>query len=265
MFRRILPVLLLGATTGPAQWLHYPTAGIPRGSDGKPNLTALAPKARDLKAGPFRVVASGQRPTTKGTNGESLPKLFIDIARGLRPGELSMQPWAQALMTERSRNFQADDPLTTCKPVGGPRLNSIPLPVRIVQNPALILMLHEQETTFRQVHTDGRKLPDDPQPSTLGYSTGRWEGGVLVVDTIGFQDQGWLDVAGHPYSDAMHVTERFHRRDFGHMDVQITIDDPKAYKNAFTVTQAMTFLADTDLLEYHCSENERDARHFVLK
>jgi len=265
MLRRILPVLLLAVTAGPAQWLHYPTAGIPRGSDGKPNLTAPAPKTRDLKTDLSGLWLPDNDATTKGTNGESLPKLFIDIARGLKPGELSMQPWAQSLMTERARNFQADDPLTTCKPVGGPRLNSIPLPIRIVQTPGLILMLHEQETTYRQIHTDGPKLPDDPYPSTLGYSTGRWEGGVLVVNTIGFQDQGWLDVVGHPYSDGMRVTERFRRRDFGHMDVQITIDDPEAYKNAFTVTQAMTFLADTDLLEYHCSENERDTRHFVLK
>jgi len=108
-------------------------------------------------------------------------------------------------------------------------------------------------------------LPDDPQPSTFGYSTGRWEGAALVVDSIGFHDQGWLDAIGHPYSDAMHVTERFHRRDFGHMEIQITIDDPKAYKKPFTVVQPMVFLPDTDLLEYLCSENERDARHFVLK
>ena len=146
-----------------------------------------------------------------------------------------MQPWAQALITERSRNFQADDPITTCKPVGGPRLDYILTPIKIVQNPRLIVLLHEEETTFRQIYTDGRKLPEDPEPSALGYSTARWEGGSLVVDTAGFRDQGWLDAIGHPfYSNALHLTERFQRRDFGHIEVQITIDDPKAHTSSLS-------------------------------
>jgi hypothetical protein len=265
MHGRTLAGLVLGATAVSAQWLHYPTAGIPRTRDGKPNLTAPPPKTRDRRPDLSGLWLPANDPATKGSNGEPLPKLFIDISRGLKPGELSMQPWAQALITERSRNYQADDPITACKPVGGPRLNYIPVPIKIVQTPGLIVLLHESETVFRQVHTDGRKLPDDPQPSTMGYSTGRWEGDALVVDTIGFHDQGWLDAIGHPYSDALHVTERLRRRDFGHIEVQITIDDAKAYKNPFTLTQEMDFLPDTDLLEYFCSENERDVRHFVLK
>jgi hypothetical protein len=265
MLRGILSVLVLASIPASGQWLHYPTSGIPRTPDGKPNLTAPAPKTRDRTSDISGLWLPDNDPAIRGTNGELLPKLFIDVARGLKPGELSMQLWAQTLLANRSQNFQADDPLTVCKPLGGPRLNYIPAPIKIVQNPGLILMLYEQETTFRQVHTDRRQLPDDPQPSAFGYSIGRWDGGTLVVDTIGFQDQGWLDAIGHPYSDQMHVTERFYRRDFGHMDVQIRIDDPKAYKNPFVVTQTMTFLADTDLLEYHCSENERDTRHFVFK
>jgi hypothetical protein len=258
-------VLVLAASVASAQWLNYPTAGIPRMRDGRPNLNAPAPKSRDRKPDLSGLWLPENDPTNIGTNGELLPKLFIDVGRGLKPGELSMQPWAQALMTERSSNFQADDPITACKPLGGPRLDYIPAPIKIVQNPGLIIMMHEQETTFRQIHTDGRKLPDDPQPSSLGYSTARWEGDTVIVDTIGFHDQGWLDAIGHPYSDALHVTERFHRRDFGHMELQITIDDSKAYKKPFTVTEGMVILPDTDLLEYHCSENERDVRHFVLK
>jgi hypothetical protein len=248
-----------------AQWLHYPTAGIPRTRDGKPNLTAPAPKTRDHTPDLSGTWLPENDPGTKGTNGEPLPKLFIDLNRGLKAGELSMQPWAQALITERSRNDQADDPLTACKPLGGPRLNYLPSPIKIVQTSGLIVMMHEAETMFRQIHTDGRKLPDDPQPSNLGYSTGKWDREALIVDTIGFHDQGWLDAVGHPYSDRLHMTERFRRRDFGHMEVQITIDDPKAYKKPFTVIQNMSFLPDTDLLEYYCSENERDIRHFVLK
>jgi len=265
MHCRILVVSILAATTAPAQWLHYPTAGIPRTPDGKPNLTAPVPKTRDRKPDLSGLWLPENDRATKGTNGELLPKLFISIDRGLKPGELSMQPWAQALMTERSRNFQAEDPITTCKPVGGPRLNYIPTPIKIVQNPALIVLMHEEEVTFRQIYTDGRKLPQDPEPSTLGYSTAKWEGGTLVVDTVGFRDQGWLDAIGHPYSDTLHVTERFHRRDFGHIEVQITINDPKAYKQPFTLRQDWAFLPDTDLLEYHCADNERDVRHFVFK
>ena len=265
MYRRILAVLVLAASATSAQWLHYPTAGIPRTRDGRPNLTAPAPKPRDHKPDRTGLWLPENDPATKGSNGELLPKLFINIARGLQPGELSMQPWAQALMTERSRNFQSDDPITACKPVGGPRLNYIPTPIKIVQTPTLIVLMHEEETTFRQVHTDGRKLPEDPEPSTLGYSTARWEGGALVVDTVGFRDQGWLDAIGHPHSDALHLTERFHRRDFGHIEVQITINDPKAYKTPFTVMQDWILLPDTDLLEYHCADNERDVRHFVFK
>jgi hypothetical protein len=261
----ILVVWVLAATTTSAQWLHYPTAGIPRTRDGKPNLTAPAPKTRDHKPDLSGLWLPENDPATKGTNGELLPKLFIDVGRGTNPGELSMQPWAQALMAARSRNFQADDPITACKAVGGPRLNYIPTPIKIVQNPGLIVRMHEEETTFRQIYTDGRKLPEDPEPSTLGYSTGRWERDALIVETIGFHDQGWLDAIGHPYSDALHVTERFQRRDFGHIKVQITINDPKAYKQPFTLRQDWAFLPDTDLLEYHCADNERDVRHFVLK
>jgi hypothetical protein len=204
-------------------------------------------------------------PKLKGTNGEALNRLFIDLNRGLPPGALSMEPWAEELYKKRLPSFEVDDPLTTCKPVGVPRLDMLPATIKIVQNRDLIIVLHEVETTFRQIHTDGRKLPEERQPSTMGYSTGTWVKGTLVVETIGFHDQGWLDAVGHPHSDALHVTERFLRRDFGHLEIQITIDDPKAYKKPFTVTQNMDLLADTEMLEYFCAENERDIRHFVVK
>jgi hypothetical protein len=265
MHVRMTVALLTAAAIASAQWLHYPTAGIPRSRDGKANLTAPAPKSRDRKPDLSGLWLPENGPDTKGTNGEALPKLLIDILRGLKPGELIMQPWAEALMTERARNYQADDPVTACKPVGGPRLDYIPTPIKIIQNPGLIVILHEAEHTFRQIYTDGRKLPEDPQPSAFGYSIGRWEGDALVVETSGFQDRGWLDFAGHPYSEALRVTERFRRRNFGHIELQIAIDDPKAYKKPFALLQELVFLPDTDLLEYFCAENERDARHFVFK
>jgi hypothetical protein len=262
--------IVLIATTFPAalasaQWLNYPTAKIPRTRDGKPNLSAPAPRTRDGKPDLSGIWMPELDPKLKGTNGEALNKLFIDVSRGLPPGALSMEPWAEALYQKRSQSFEVDDPLTTCKPVGVPRVDMLPATMKIVQNRDLIIVLHEAETTFRQIHTDGRKLPEDPQPSFMGYSTGAWANGVLVVQTIGFHDEGWLDAAGHPHSDALRVTERFLRRDFGHLEIQITIDDAKAYKKPFTVMQNLNLLADTEMLEYFCSENERDVRHFVVK
>ncbi len=265
MLFRIFAVLLLASTAVPGQWLNYPTAGIPRTRDGKPNLSAPPPKARDRQPDFSGLWLPENDPSIHGTNGELLPKLFIDIGRGLKPGELTMQPWAQQIMAERDRNFQADDPLTTCKPIGGPRLNALPSPIKVIQNPGLIVMMHEAEHLFRQVYTDGRKLPEDPQPSALGYSTARFERDALIIETIGFHDRGWLDAIGHPFSDSLHLTERVRRPTFGRLEVEMTIDDPKAYQKPFTVTQAMVLMPDTDLLEYFCAENERDIRHFVAK
>ena len=140
-----------------------------------------------------------------------------------------------------------------------------PAPYKIVQTPGLIVMLYERDTNFRQIYTDGRKLPEDPSPAWFGHSVARWDADRLVVDTAGFNDRGWLDARGHTHSDALRVTERFHRRDFGHMDVEITLDDPKTYARPFTIRLNQILLPETDLIEYFCSENERDLRHFTGK
>jgi hypothetical protein len=129
----------------------------------------------------------------------------------------------------------------------------------------VIALLYEQYTRFRQIFIDGRKPPNDPQPSWLGYSVGKWDGDSLVVDTAGFNDRTWLDAFGHPHSEAMRVTERFQRRDFGHMDVQITVDDSKMYTRPFTIKINQRLLPDTDLIESVCLENEKDRAHIVGK
>jgi len=141
-------------------------------------------------------------------------------------------------------------------------IETAPAPYKIVQTPGVTFMLYERDTTYRQVYTDGRKLPEDPQPSWLGYSVGKWEGETLVVDTIGFNDRGWLDARAHTHSEALHLTERFHRLDFGHMELQLTINDPETYTKPFTVKLKQHMLPDTDLLESFCAENEKDAIHF---
>jgi hypothetical protein len=245
-----------------AQWLHYPTPGIPRSRDGKPNLSAPAPKGRDGRPDLSGLWMPENTPNVHGTNGELLPALFIDITAGLPQGSVSMEPQAAALLQERLRNNQKDEPVAHCQPFGVPRMNVVPAPIKIYQMSGVTLVLDEADTSFRQIYTDGRALPDDPQPSWMGYSTGKWVKDTFVVDTVGFHDNGWLDAMGHPHSGAMRVTESFHRRDFGHMAVQITIDDRKNYKQPFTVTQELSLLPDSDLLEYFCTENERDTRHF---
>ena len=146
-----------------------------------------------------------------------------------------------------------------------PKLDALPYPFKIVNAPGEVVMLFEGFTTFRQIYTDGRALPTDPQPSWLGYSVGKWDGDTFVVDTIGVNASTWIDNAGRPHSDALHLTERFQRHDFGHMDILLTIDDPKTYTKPWTVKEDLRFLPDTELLEYICGENNKDYEHLTGK
>jgi len=142
-----------------------------------------------------------------------------------------------------------------------PHGDLLPEPFKIIQTPRVMVMLYEVETTFRQVFTDGRKLPADPSPSWNGYSVGRWEGDTLVVETAGFNDLSWLDARGHGHSQEMRIEERFHRRDFGHMEVGVTITDPKIFTKPVAFSFVEELLPDTDLLEHYCLEHEKDAAH----
>src|SRR5262249_29740742 len=148
-----------------------------------------------------------------------------------------------------------------CLAAGVPTSFVIPIPFKIIQTPGLIAILFEGDNTIRQVYTDGRKHPVDPHPLWLGYSVGKWEADTLVVDSVGFNDKSWLDASGHPHSDALHVIERFRRRDFGHLDVDATIDDPKMYTKPFTIKIPLILQPDTDILELFCAENEKDRAH----
>jgi hypothetical protein len=256
--------LLLFMVPASAQWLYPPDPGIPRTRDGKPNLSARAPRTREGKpdlSGVWR-----PEPDPNGVPDpfapEVLPRYFLNIAVDLKPEDVPFQPWAAALFKERGARQGADDPISRCEPTGVPAIDTVPVPFKIIQMPRLIVILYEGDTTFRQVFMDGRRLPQDPQPTFMGYSLGRWEGDTLVVDTTGINERSWLDRFGHPHSDALHVIERFRRRDVGQMDIQITIDDPKAYTRPLTYTQKQILLPDTDLFEYFCTENEKDTAHF---
>lgn len=249
--RRILVTVLCLAVAPPAaaQWLNHPTPGLPRLPDGKPDLFAPAPKTADGRpdiSGLWRPPAGAVR----------------DIARFLE-GEVPAQPWAASLYKERRANNNKDDPTAQCVPGGVPRSNLVGYPYKILSTPGLVVILYEAVHAYRQVFTDGRELPVDPNPTWMGYSVGRWEGDAFVVRTAGFNDEGWLDNGGRPNTASLRVIERFHRKDFGHMDVEITIDDPGAYTKPWTIALQLTLAADDELLEYVCSENNRYFGHRV--
>ena len=233
-----------------AQWINYPTPGIPRTADGKPNLSAPAPRTADGK------------PDLSGIwKGPGMGSYDRNIARDLSASDV--QPWAEALYQQRVRDMGKDAPRANCLPDPFPYYPIVDL-TRIVQERGLIVILYQGSTNsiYRTVFMDGRALPKDPNPTWLGYSVGRWEGDTLVVDTAGFNDRSWLDVEGHPHSEALHVTERFRRRDFGHLELGMTIDDPKVFTRRFSFQIAQTLAADTELLETVC-ENDRSVSHML--
>ena len=247
-----IAMVCLAAPAIHAQWVNYKVPGIPRTPDGKVNLTAPTPRTPDGK------------PDLSGT-WHSDGGYFGNLARDLKPGEIQMLPWAEAQVKENQTNLHKNDPMVACMPPGVPRVGlggsrGMPHPFKVVQTPALVVLLYETSTnqTFRQVFLDGRPHPEDMQPTWLGYSIGRWDGDTLVVDTTGFNGRSWIDTgSGHPQTDAGRVTERYTRRDVGHMDIDITIDDPKAYAKPWHAKVPVNLLPDSDLIETVC-ENEKD-------
>lgn len=253
---RILLLVVILAAAASAQWLHYPTAGLPRTPDGKPNLTAPTPKMAEGK------------PDLSGIWIPQGPSHFMDLAADLKPEDVPYQPWAKQLADQRQGAIHKDDPLAQCMPPGVPRVEThVDHPFKIIQMPREVIMLYETSTNevFREIFTDGRPLPKDPQPSWKGYSVGKWAGDTLLVDTIGFNDRGWLDTGmGRPQTMELHVTERFRRIDVGHLEIGITIDDPKAYTKPWTVKVNASLIPDTELIESVC-ENSRNVEHMVGK
>ncbi len=232
-----------------AQWLNLPTPGIPRTADGKPNLSAPAPRTPDGK------------PDLSGMWQPAVNSYRFDVIQDLKE-EGIFRPQAEAVFLKRVADFRRDDPVTNCLP-GGPSemLNTM---YRIIQSPAVVVVLYEGGMgRYRQIYTDGRKLPKDPNPTWLGYSIGHWEGDTLVVESAGFNDRSWLDRAGHPHSERLRVTERFRRTDFGHMQFQITYDDPETLTRPLSFSLAVNYAPDTDMLENVCNESEPNTAHLV--
>jgi hypothetical protein len=235
-----------------AQWMNQPTPGAPRTKDGKVNLSAPAPKTRDGK--PDLSGLWG----TPGDDGKYLANLAADGV------ETPMLPWAAAVYKERQENEGKDRPSGHCLPHSVTDFDGHPTPKKIIQNPDLLVTLFESYHSYRQIFTDGRAFPAKPDPAWFGYSVGKWQGDTLLVDTVGIRPETWLDDGGHPHSDALHVIERFRRPDFGHIELQLTIDDSKAYTKPWTVKIPWVYLPDTDLLDWIC-DNEQDFKHLVGK
>jgi hypothetical protein len=247
-----------------AQWLNYPTAGVPRTAGGKANLSAPAPRTADGKpdlSGLWEMDRKGLT-APAGLGCEPVNPEFINIGSRLEGG-LPYQPWAAQLIKTRSTEGRIHDPISNGLPIGLVRLHILPTLRKMIQIPGQLVVMNEYNASYRQIFTDGRPLLTDPNPTWNGYSTGKWDGDVLVVQSNGFRDGLWLDTAGSPLTEAAKITERFHRMNFGQLEVAITVDDPKAYTKPWTITLNQTIRLDTDLLDLIVNENEKDLRHIV--
>jgi hypothetical protein len=245
--------LTAAAVPAMAQWLSIKLPATPRTSDGKPDLTAPAPRSADGTPDLSGIWMSVRAPVPEELRGSTGLELFAP-----KDFVFPMQPSARDLFEKRNGRMGAGRPSERCLPHGIPDAMLPATPFKIAHTPGLTLILYEQESRYRQVFTDGRALPADPNPAWLGYSVGRWNGDTFVVDTTGFNDRTWLDDSGHPHTDALRTTERFRRRDFGHMSMEITIDDSKAYTRPWSITIPFELMPDTELIENIC-ENEKDA------
>jgi len=257
----IVSALLVARLCAQAQW-NEPLKDAPRTPEGKVNMTGPVPRVNgkpDL-SGIWQVEAEPRGPGLFGLGESPNSKYFRDILSDFKRGEEPLTLEGAEILR---RNTQPGvvGPNLRCLPDGVPHADLLPEPFKIIQTPGEILFLYEVETMFRQVFTDGRNFPVDPSPTWLGYSVGRWDGDSLVVDTVGFNDLSWLDARGHGHSEEMRVEERFRRHDFGHLDVTVTITDPKIFTRPVTINFVEQLLPDTDVYEHICNENEKDAAH----
>ena len=246
-----------------AQWPAHPTPEIPRTADGEPDLDAPAPRTADGKPD---LTGVWQGANTFGANAdEPAPPAadsppvagFLNVAQNIEGG-LPLRPEAQALLETRRSNDGKDNPEAHCLPMGIMQFHTQGAPRKIIQTPGVVVILYEASMGIRQIFTDGRALPaNDPHPWWYGYSIGRWEGDTLVVETAGFRDDGWLDVFGTPLTDAAKLTERFRRPSYGRMEIDITVDDPKAYTRPWTVRVNQRIMPEQELIEFVCLENQR--------
>ncbi|MGA2878515.1 MAG: hypothetical protein ABSG13_06160 [Bryobacteraceae bacterium] len=275
--QRLFLLFALFSTAAHAQWLNFPTPGTPRTPDGKPNLSAPSPRTADGKpdlsgvwhvqtlsiAEMRRLFGSGLVDgaltlSVPGMELDTISKYAVNILVDFKPEETLMRPEAAELFRRRGTGVENRE---VCLPIGIPLAGLVSEGTKIVQSPRLTVIMYESDGTHRQIYTDGRALPKEiVQPAWLGYSAGKWDRDTLVVESAGFNDKTWLDVSGHPHSEALRIVERYHRRDFGRLDVEVTLDDPQMYTKPFTIKFTYQLLADADIFENIC-ENEKDRAH----
>jgi hypothetical protein len=256
-------VIALSAAAS-AQWLEYPTPGVPRTADGKPDMTSPAPRTADGKPDLSGMWGWETRANCGAhCNDFQISREFINIAATLA-GPLPYQPGVADLVNRRTA-AQDEDPNARCMPRGAPRIWTDDYYKRIFQMPDRVIILTERNMQYRQIFTDGRPLPIDPNPTWNGYSTARWDGDTLVVQTFGFKDDLWLDAHGNPLSGAGKLSERIRRPNYGTLEVVMTIDDPKSYTAPWTVKLTQPLVLDSELLDYYCLENEKSLAHMRKK
>lgn len=277
--RRFLPfvtvaVAILGsslaAEPAAAQWVNYPTARVPRKADGTVDVAAPAPRLADGKpdfsgiwtaANPDRESGRGDAPSDGNdlTSSRYMANLGADLPEGL-----PYQPWLVPIVKERTANLAIDDPHIRCLPDNFLRAYGLPHMLKFVHTRDLLVVLNEMNAGYRQVFTDGRPLPDDPTPGWQGYSSAKWSGDTLVVDTIGLRDDTWIDWNGSVLTEAAKVREEIRRPDFGHLEIKVTVDDPKAYTKPWTVTLTQRIVVDAELIDEICLENEQFVQRMKL-
>jgi hypothetical protein len=251
-----------------AQWINLPTPGIPRTPAGKPDLHAPAPKTSGGKPDLSGMwVPRDERPCDPKIGLFQCSELPItpqlgNFAMNLKGG-IPYQPWAAELVKNRAKDAGYVDPHTFCMPINYPRAWAYPETQKIFQTPTQLVILHEFNASYRQIFFDGRKLPEDMTPAWNGYSVAHWEGDTLVVESAGYRDDSWLDTQGNFFSSQARVTERIRRPNFGSLDIDVTIDDPKVFTKAWTVQLHMKPMVDTEMIEYMCQDNNKDIQHFV--
>jgi hypothetical protein len=263
-----------------AQWPDYKTPGVPRLADGKQDMKGPTPRTADGKpdlSGIWQYMrppgtpppAPPPTPSAAGAGGDIIPagvrtSQFWNLGASFKDG-LPFQPWAAELHRQRVAANSEDNPDAHCLPIGVMQLHTHGQPRKMIQTPGVIAIIYEANSGLRQIFTDGRSLPKDAEPWWYGYSVGKWDKDTLVVESTNFRDLGWLDVEGSPLTESGKIIERFRRPDYGHLEIEVTIDDPKAYTKPWTVTVYQRILPDTELIEFVCQENERDDRHLSGK
>lgn len=270
--RRAAALAVLGSSFAAApafaQWVGYPTAGVPRKPDGTVNMTAPAPRLPDGKPDFSGIWTTAEPNNVKGVkdvasdgNDIGASRQMANIGVDLPGGKLPYQPWQIPIVKERTANKAIDDPHIRCLPDNFVRAYGLPHLLKFVHKPDLLVVLDEMNAGYRQIFTDGRPLPEDPTPSWQGYSSAKWSGDTLVVDTIGLRDDTWIDWDGSVLTEKAKVREEMTRPDFGHLNVKVTVDDPKGYTKPWTVTLKERIVVDAELIDEICLENEKFANH----